>query len=277
MPSVEVLCATMHQKDFSKIDAMNIQSNVVYANQSDDTRYDEMMFGENQAKMITTATRGVGINRNLSLLYSSGDYLLISDDDLTYVDGYADIVKKAFEEIPDADCIIFNIITIGEDFGRRHNKKSKRVRWYNALNYGAVRLAVKRTSLKREGVMFITNFGGGTKYSAGEDTLFICGMLKSGMKLYTHPAVIASVDQTTSTWFTGYNEKFYYDKGALFSAISKPWARALCLQYLVRHKYYKKNGMKFSSVYRLMKQGIEGYKTLRTYDQYIEESGASRK
>ena len=98
MPSVEVLCATMHQKDFSKIDAMNIQSNVVYANQSDDTRYDEMTFGENQAKMITTATRGVGINRNLSLLYSSGDYLLISDDDLTYVVSYR-IAKMLYRTV----------------------------------------------------------------------------------------------------------------------------------------------------------------------------------
>lgn len=265
MSKVEVLCATMHQKDFSKFQQMNIQSDIVYANQSDQTAYDEAVWGDYKSKMITTDTRGVGVNRNIALLYSTGEYVLISDDDMKYVDGYAEIVENAFEEIPDADCIIFNIETIGADFGRRHNVKSKRVRWFNALNYGAARLAVRRISLKREGIFFNTNFGGGTKYSAGEDTLFICSMLRKGLKLYTYPVAIASVDQTSSTWFNGYTEKFYYDKGALFSAVSKIYAQPLCLQYLIRHRQYKQSGITFIKAYKLMRQGIKGYKTLSEY------------
>ncbi len=267
MSKVEVLCATMHQTDFSKIEQMNIQSDVVYANQSDKTAYDETSFGEYTAKMVTTDTRGVGINRNLSLLYSSGEYVLISDDDMKYVDGYPELVEKAFAENPNADGIVFNIVTIGEDLGRRQNVKSKRVRWYNALNYGAARLAVKQTALKREGIMFNTNFGGGTKYSAGEDTLFVCDMLKKGLKLYTYPVAIAAVDQTTSTWFKGYNEKYYYDKGALFSAISKRWAKPLCLQEVIRHRQYEQNGMTLLQTYKIMTQGIKGYKSLEPYSE----------
>lgn len=265
MSKIEVLCATMHQNDFSKLKQMNIQSDVLYANQSDNTLYLEDNFGDYNAKMVTTNTIGVGINRNISLLYSTGEYVLISDDDLQYVDGYTEIVEKAFAEIPDADGIVFNIVTVGGDVGRRNNIKLKRIRWYNALNYGAARLAVKRIAIKREGIMFSTNFGGGTKYSAGEDTLFICDMLKKGLKLYTYPVVIATVDQTTSTWFKGYNEKYYYDKGALFSAISKFWAKPLCLQELIRHRQYKQNGITFLKAYRIMLQGIKGYKTLIPY------------
>lgn len=266
MSKVEVLCATMHQNDFSKIKQMNIQSDVVYANQSDITAYSELTFEEYTAKMITTNTRGVGVNRNLALLYSTGEYVLISDDDLQYVDGYAEIVEKAFSQLPDADCIIFNIITVGAEVGRRQNVKTKRVRWYNALNYGAVRLAVKQTSIKRDSIMFNTNFGGGTKYSAGEDTLFICSMLRKGFKMYTYPVVIATVDQTTSTWFKGYNEKFYYDKGALFAAISKFWVKPLCLQFLIRHRQYKKSGITFFQAYKLMLRGVKGYRTLTPYN-----------
>ena len=265
MSKVEVLCVTMRQTGFEKFEQMNILSDVVFANQFDKTAYEETVLNGYRVKMITTNTCGVGTNRNVSLLYSTGEYLLISDDDLRYVDGYARVVENAFEEIPDADCIIFNIVTVGEDFGRRQNVKSKRIRWYNALNYGAVRLAVRRASIKREGVMFNTNFGGGTPFSAGEDTLFICDMLKKGLKLYTYPVVIATVDQTSSTWFKGYNKKYYYDKGVLFAAISKFWARLLCLQYLVRHRQHKINGLSFIQAYKLMKQGIKGYKKLEIY------------
>ena len=65
----EVLVATMHQSDFSKISEMNISSDVVFANQCDRTAYEELRFDGHTAKMISTETRGVGMNRNLSLIH----------------------------------------------------------------------------------------------------------------------------------------------------------------------------------------------------------------
>ncbi|MBR2616245.1 MAG: glycosyltransferase [Clostridia bacterium] len=246
---------------------MNLQSDVVFANQSDETGYREVSFGENTARMISTATRGVGVNRNLALLYATGEYLLFSDDDLRYVDGYRDTVERAFSELPRADCIIFNIETVGSDIGRRQNGKARRVRWYNALNYGAVRLAVRRSSVSREGIFFNCNFGGGTPFSCGEDTLYIISMLKKGLKLYAYPALIATVDQTESTWFRGYTEKYYFDKGVLYASISRPFGRLLCLQDLIRHPNYKKNGLSFSRAYAWMKRGLKSQKRLTPFSE----------
>ena len=257
MSKVEVLCATMHQSDFRKIEEMNIQSDVVFANQAEDTRYAEMTFDSNTAKMITTNTRGVGTNRNISLIYATGDYLLFSDDDLRYVDGYPEIIEKAFRAIPKADGIIFNIDTYGANIKRRKNEKIKRVRWYNALNYGTVRIAIKRSAVSRENLMFNRNFGGGTPFSCGEDTLYIVDILRSGLKLYTFPSTIAIVDQSESTWFRGYNEKYYYDKGVLYASISRPFSTLLCLQDLIRRPRYKKSGLTFRSAYRWMKKGVK--------------------
>lgn len=267
MSKLEVLCVTMNQNNFDKIEEMNIRSDVVFANQSDETRYDEFFFGEHCAKMITTQTRGVGINRNMALTYATGDYLLFSDDDLQYVDDYAQIVEKAFEEIPKADCIIFNIEVVGSAINRRRNGKIKRVRWYNALNYGAPRIAVKRSSVSRENIMFNRNFGGGTPFSCGEDTLYIVSMLKSKLRLYVYPQTIAVSDQTNSTWFRGFNEKFYYDKGVLFASVSKLFAKFLCLQSLIRHPDYKKSGLTFSEAYKCMKNGIKNQKDLKPWTE----------
>lgn len=269
MSKLEVLCATMNQTDFSKVEQMNIQTDVVFANQSADTRYEEITVGENHAKMITTKTRGVGTNRNLALLYSSGEYLLFADDDMTYVDGYASVIEDAFRKIPKADCIIFNIETVGAEMPRRKNRKIKRVRWYNALNYGAARIAVRKTSVSRDGVMFNRNFGGGTPFSCGEDTLYIVAMLKKKHKLYAYPYTIATVDQSTSTWFKGYDKKFYYDKGVLFATISRFWARFLCLQSLIRHADYKKSGLTFFEAYGLMKKGIKNQKEMIPFSEGV--------
>ena len=57
--NIEILCATMHQYDFSKHDTMNIHDcDVVFANQADKFSYQEMTVGSNSVKMLTTATRG---------------------------------------------------------------------------------------------------------------------------------------------------------------------------------------------------------------------------
>ena len=80
MSHFEILCVTMHQKDFSKIEQMNINSDVVFANQADTTSMDELEFNGHRARMITTDTRGVGVNRNLALTYAQGDICLFADD-----------------------------------------------------------------------------------------------------------------------------------------------------------------------------------------------------
>ena len=102
MERFQILCVTMHQKDFSKIKEMNIHSDVVFANQCDETRYDTLEFEGHRAEMISTATRGVGINRNLAQSYSSGDICLIADDDLTYHDDVEQVVLGEFAAHPDA-------------------------------------------------------------------------------------------------------------------------------------------------------------------------------
>ena len=219
MKKLQVLVASMHQKDFSKVEAMNLASDAIIANQSDHYAYEETTYPFGTVKMITTAQRGVGKNRNTALDLADGDIILLADDDMKYEDHYVSSILDEFERNPEADAIIFNIRTRGESTYRRLNTEMKRIRLYNALNYGAVRIAVRREKLERAGIRFSLNFGGGTSYSAGEDTIFIFEMVKKGFKIFTSPVVIAEVDQTTSTWFSGYNSRYFYDKGALFRAI----------------------------------------------------------
>ena len=119
--NIEVLCATMHQNDFSKHDTMNIHDcDVVFANQADKFSYQEMTVGSNSVKMLTTATRGVGKNRNLALALASGEILLFADDDLTYEPDMPRMIRAGFQRFPDADMIVF---------GTRYTKNGKVYKW----------------------------------------------------------------------------------------------------------------------------------------------------
>ena len=83
----EILCVTMNQSDFSKIGEMNIHSNVLFANQADSVRADRLDFEGHKARMITTDSRGVGVNRNIALSFAEADICLLADDDIRYENG----------------------------------------------------------------------------------------------------------------------------------------------------------------------------------------------
>ena len=74
---VEVLVACMNQKDDSLYQKMNLQTDAVLANQCDEYSYREFVQEDNSVvKLISTADRGVGKNRNKALLNSTGEYLM---------------------------------------------------------------------------------------------------------------------------------------------------------------------------------------------------------
>lgn len=272
MKKVEILLATMNRKDFALLETMNIQSNIIIANQTNCNTYQERLFNNNIAKMICTADRGVGRNRNIALAYSSADICIFADDDMEYTDGYTVEVVKAFEKLPDADMLIFDCkYKQDEVCGRKEkevkNARPKRVRLYNFARHGTYKIAIKRSAWKRHNVWFSELYGGGAVYGSGEDTLFLREALKKGMKIYTYPYEIAFIDQSSSTWFSGYNEKFFFDKGSLV-ATAFPMMKWILWIYFW-FVFFRKSNFSKRQCAKLMQYGMKAQKESVSYKEWF--------
>lgn len=215
--SIEILCATMHQNDFSKYHTMNIHHcDVVFSNQSDEFSYHEIIVGRYSVKMLTTATRGVGKNRNLALAMASDEILLLADDDLEYDSNMPKTIKQAFQRFPNADMIVFGTrYTKNGNVYKCRKPKMGKLSLFKALRYGTCALAVRRSSILKHNLHFTELFGGGCMYSYGEDTDFIVQFFRKHLKVYSYSEVIATTSKDSSTCFSGYGEKYFFDKGAL--------------------------------------------------------------
>ena len=259
---LEVLVATMEQKDLSIVDKMNIQTGAVIANQCE--RWDYAESSDGKARMISTKTRGVGINRNLALQLAKADILLFADDDIVYYDGALQGVLDAFEQFSEADVIFFGIDMTrnGEVFDKRRNL-SRRVYLWNSLRYGAARMAVRRSAFIKHRLTFSTLFGGGCPYGSGEDTILIRDCFRAGLRVYSHSHVIGKCAKDTSSWFTGYNEKYFYDWGALLACLF-PKAKCL-LQWYFALKFRKKTGKQLKVIMHQMRRGMRGFQSLEPY------------
>ena len=270
MSKFEILCVTMHQNDFSKIEKMNIHSDVVFANQADTTSFEQIEFEGHTAKMITTATRGVGVNRNFSLAYASADICLFADDDVTYVDNMEEIVLDEFEKNPKADIMIFHFETDDSQRPQESYSKTKRRKKWQKLPWAGFRIAFRLSAVKKANLNFTTLFGGGCIFPSGEDSMFLKDAVKAGLKIYVSNKTIGQVSFAESTWFTGYDKKYFYGVGAFYQCARK---KTKSLRFLYTILRTRGQGL-LSNKEKLkwLKYGALGYKKMLSYDQFVKEN-----
>lgn len=74
--TVQVLVAAMNQTDHSLLDKMNIDSDVIVGNQCTFNSIEKFMYKSHNAVYLNFNERGVGLNRNNSLIRATGDICL---------------------------------------------------------------------------------------------------------------------------------------------------------------------------------------------------------
>ncbi len=261
MSKLQVLLSCMHEKSPETIyRRMNLQSDSIIVNQCDDFGYQSKKIKGKQCLFISCPERGVGLSRNTALMRSDAEIAVFADDDEVFVDGYEQKIIGEFDKHPEADAIVFNVENDDKARPMYQNTNFKRLRFYNSLRYGTVRLAVRVDKIKQNNINFSLLFGGGAKYSNGEDSIFITDILKSGLKLYASPIKIADLEAGDSTWFKGYNKKFFVDRGVLFRRLSRFLAPVLILRFAIkeRAKYQDQMSFKQALSYMLSRQEDRG-------------------
>lgn len=253
---VQLLIAALNKNPVELLNEMNIDSDAVLVNQCNEEKEETIFIKGHSVLVLCKNERGVGKSRNLAISRATGDIVVFSDDDIRYVDGYAEKIVAEFEGNKDAEMIVFNV-EIAESRKTFENTDRKRVHWYNCGRYGAVSFAIRLDCLKKYGVTYSLLFGGGAKYANGEDSLFILELLKKGCKVYTSPVTIGKEVEGDSSWFNGYNEKYFFDRGVLYRCMYGAFAPLMALRFLFAHRQKMCETINIKQAYKLMKAGIK--------------------
>lgn len=261
---LEILLATMNQTDDSVLDTMKVQSDIIVCNQnSEQTAYRNYQKGNYQVRWYDFQEKGVGLNRNNALLRSDADICLLADDDVVFDERYQQIILDAFEKNPKADLIAFNIAS-ADGVKRYNGSKIQKINLHNCGRYGAVRIAFRRMSVIKNAIAFNQLFGGGCMFTAGEDTMFIRDCLRCGLRMIAVPdCILQLTDSRPSTWFEGYNQKFFEDFGSSYYCHYGRLAEIVTLVQLLRRRKKWLKEYSLMKAWRLALNGIRKYKQLR--------------
>ncbi|MCR5304316.1 MAG: glycosyltransferase [Lachnospiraceae bacterium] len=214
---------------------------------------------ERGVSVVYDSGRGVGRSRNTAIdcAPADADILMFCDDDIRYDEGYGKAVAEEFRRIPQADLITFNM-RVDATRHTYENQGRRRIHFWNSGRYPAYSIAVRSDAVRQSGVRFSTLFGGGARYGSGEDSLFLTDCLKAGMKLYTSPVFLGRELERPegSTWFKGYNEKYFIDKGVLYSYLYGRSAGIISRIYLMRHREQWCVEVPYGRALALLKKGV---------------------
>lgn len=264
--NIQVLVSTMHQRDYSLLSTMNIQTDAVVINQCDKEGVEEFQYNKCSILWINTTERGLSKSRNMALRYATADICILADDDLIYRDNYEIAIKQSFEQNPKMTILIFQVEGIERKY-KNYPQKARSLNYINAMKVSSVEVAFRRKEIIKNNVFFDELFGAGTRFLMGEENIFISQLLKQKLKGLFVPKIIANLHIGNSSWFPGYNKEYFIGKGAAFAALQSGFTWLLILQFALRkHCRYKKE-MSLCNAIKLMFLGKKEYRKCLKIDK----------
>lgn len=224
----------MHQSDAALVHKSNITGGCVMINQCDREDYAEYPTERGTIRMFSNRQRGLTKSRNQAIRNAQADVCLICDDDEFFVSDYENAILEAYRQHPQADVIIFKIDNLRSSF----QDEAMQLRFPQTMKVSSVQISFRRERLLEAGVWFDELLGAGTGNGAEEELKFLLDCQRAGLKIWFVPVVIGSVSQEASTWFGGFDERFFENRGATTRYIL---GTALASLYAVYYVVRKRN------------------------------------
>ncbi|MCR5486466.1 MAG: glycosyltransferase family 2 protein [Lachnospiraceae bacterium] len=257
MNPVSVLLSVMKEGDcLDYLSLLNIQTECVIVSQCDEEG--EEVFRQSFGRVLVhkSRERGLSRSRNLGLSLSETDCVIFCDNDVRYTDQAFEQIGDAFRRYPDAGILVFFV-----ERPERHAPvygKERDMSRPAMMKIFSPEIAVRKSRIGD--LRFDTDFGAGAKYSMGEENIFLFEAKRRHIRVVYIPVRIGGLIPNESSWFTGYHEKFFRDRGAGYEAMEPGWWQLFSIQFLIRkRKLYRKDAQIFSA-YRWMAEGRREYR-----------------
>lgn len=252
--TMDILISCMYQKNMDIVSKSHIKSNTIIVNQCDYESYSKKIMPYGTIQMFSTKQRGLTKSRNMAIQKSKADICLLCDDDEIFQDDYVKKVLNAYNELPQADIIVFKMANRVPSF----KDKVMEIKFPMTMKVCSWQISFKRQSLIDANIKFDELLGAGTNNGAEEELKFLTDCRRVGLKIYYVPSVIASVGQNNSTWFHGFNEKFFRDRGNTTRYIlGLPLSIAYAVYYIIKKYDMYKQDISFKDALKSIFQGIK--------------------
>lgn len=264
--TLQVLISTYDQEGVDRVSKMFLPEleNVTYLVSVQNPQKKQIKYPASiirkDIRVSETESKGLGLNRNHSIDESTGDILLISDDDLVYTEWGLKAVIHTFEEYSDIDIATFRYL--GRDNKVYPDYEFDLLNEPKGYYITSFEIAIRKSSISKD-IRFSRYLGAGnTVFSCGEENLFVYRLLKAGLKgrffpitIVEHPELTTGSRQATAGTLRGQGNwlRLRYGKFMGYLRLIRdiprkkaPWYKSLFFMtqgFIMSYRYFSKDGV----------------------------------
>ncbi|HFI0140765.1 TPA: glycosyltransferase [Streptococcus suis] len=210
---------------------------------------------------------GLSKSRNLALKEATSKYIYLTDDDIDISDNFYNHLQEILTK---NDYDFYAFIVEGKNRKFKNDKPySYEINKLDSIKFSSVQLIFKRKFLIDNSIFFDENFGTGAFYRMGEENILLIDVLKKGAKGKYFPIKIANVYLGESSWFKGFNQKYFFDRGATYFRMFGYNSYLLCVLFCISKRNKYKDNISIISAISSSFQGIQYFrKTISQNNQF---------
>lgn len=262
MKDIQVIISTFNNSP-ENIDRSFFETNTIIINQLP-INYDDSINERKVDNFIwyDVDQKGLSKSRNIGIDFADSTYLYLTDDDVILNPNFSEIVLNNFENNADADVLAFQVNGINRKY-KDYSQEIKKIGFLSSQKLSSVQLVFKTKFLKNSNIFYDELFGTGSVYSMGEENILLFDLIKNGANIYYIPEEIGKVYVGDSSWFNGFTNKYFFDRGAIIKRMYGSLAPMyITIFALSKYQLYKKDNS-FREAIKQMNKGARDFK-LRT-------------
>lgn len=246
--TLEVLIPTFNSNkdDIEKLLSFwNVQTNCVISNQCGKQGAYEFDFKGHKVRWFDIDSVGVSKNRNNLLNKLNADLGIFIDDDCSLCNDYEKTILNEMN-FYNARAALFNGFNDKDIIINKNNKTIRCKRYSHLSHMGGPGICVSKNLLVDCKLSFNEQLGTPNKIYMGEDSLFAFDLIKLKTIIINSnkPVFYVKEDIDNSTYFKGYDEQYFFSKGAINKLVHKNSFPIWRLYYSFRlSKKTKKSGV----------------------------------
>lgn len=260
---IEHLVSTMFQKNMDFTHHMGCKEDMLVVNQTVTDNFLEELYEGRRHRMLSVTERGLSNSRNRLLENAKGDIVILGDDDLLYLEGYSQKIRKAYEDHPDADIIAFSFTQKQFESTRRQFKTARKLNLFTISKIASVEITFKAKAVLDAKLQFCPVLGLGAKYGACEENAFLADALRAGLTIWYVPETICYLKPDPPErvkWQKGFDQEYFVKRGACFYRIYGKLFGPFSLAFLLLKKRTVFRDISVIKAYRWMCKGRKAFK-----------------
>ena len=180
-------------------------------------------------------SKGVAKSRNQAIDLAQGEYLIFSDDDITFNEFGLRQAIEFLDAHPDVSLLLGQATDESGTLRKRYPATVEKLGSLNSARAATYEMIIRVADVRKLGVRFDEDFGAGAKNYLGDEYIFVVDLIRAGGKAVFAPITLAQhpTESSGSRWGSGQDRRA---RAVIFTRVFGVFAPVVRLPFGIRRR-----------------------------------------